>query len=171
MSSMRFSVRLDTSHHGPPHLFKDAVVVADSLTGIHNAMVKCPSLSTGAAYIRVFFLVSSQVKIQRIQIWRGAWRPCSGSSCTYPAVITGVIENISHSTAKCVGTPSHMYHIHALTPAGTSASRFTRISVVVTCKSMWQNMRAYQTVTNNPCPHIDAKLLLVSTQHSFIYNS
>jgi hypothetical protein len=27
---------------------------------------------------------------------------------------------------------------------------------------MWQNMRAYQTVTNNPCAHINAELLLVS---------
>jgi hypothetical protein len=30
MSSMRFNARLDTSHHGPPHPFKDAGVVADS---------------------------------------------------------------------------------------------------------------------------------------------
>jgi hypothetical protein len=37
MSSMRFNARLDTSHHGPPHPCKDAGVVADSLTGIHNA--------------------------------------------------------------------------------------------------------------------------------------
>jgi hypothetical protein len=36
---------------------------------------------------------------------------------------------------------------------------------------MWQNMRAYQTITNNPCPHINAQLLLVSTQYSFSYNS
>jgi hypothetical protein len=41
MPSMRFNARLDTSHHGPPHPFKDAGVVADSLTGIHSAMVKC----------------------------------------------------------------------------------------------------------------------------------
>jgi hypothetical protein len=41
MSSMRFNAPLDTSHHGPPHPFKDAGVVEDSLTGIHNAMVKC----------------------------------------------------------------------------------------------------------------------------------
>jgi hypothetical protein len=34
---------------------------------------------------------------------------------------------------------------------------------------MWQNMRAYhQTITNNPCPHINAQLLLVvSTQYFF----
>jgi hypothetical protein len=37
MASMRFSARLDTSHNGPPHLFKDAGVVAHSLTDIHNA--------------------------------------------------------------------------------------------------------------------------------------
>jgi hypothetical protein len=34
---MRFNARLGTSHHGPQHPFKDAGVVADSLTGIHNA--------------------------------------------------------------------------------------------------------------------------------------
>jgi hypothetical protein len=27
---------------------------------------------------------------------------------------------------------------------------------------MWQNMRAYQTITNNPWAHINADLLLVS---------
>jgi hypothetical protein len=27
---------------------------------------------------------------------------------------------------------------------------------------MWINMRAYQTVINNSCPHINAELLLVS---------
>jgi hypothetical protein len=41
MSSMRFNASLDASHHGPPHPYKDAGVVADSLTGIHNAPVKC----------------------------------------------------------------------------------------------------------------------------------
>jgi hypothetical protein len=38
---MRFNARIDTSHRGPPHLCKDAGVVADSLTGIHSAMMKC----------------------------------------------------------------------------------------------------------------------------------
>jgi hypothetical protein len=37
MSAMRFNARLDTSHHVRPHSFKDVEVVADSLTGIHNA--------------------------------------------------------------------------------------------------------------------------------------
>jgi hypothetical protein len=45
------------------------------------------------------------------------------------------------------------------------------MSVVVACKPMWQNLRAYQPVTNNPCPHINAELLLVSTQYSFSHNS
>jgi hypothetical protein len=44
---MRFSARLDTSHHGPPHPCKDGGVVADTLTGIHSATVvnrtsRCP---------------------------------------------------------------------------------------------------------------------------------
>jgi hypothetical protein len=34
MSSMRFSVRLGTYHHGRPHPFLDAGTVADSLTDI-----------------------------------------------------------------------------------------------------------------------------------------
>jgi hypothetical protein len=38
---MRFRAHLDTSLHGLPHLFEDAEVVSDSLTGIHNTMVKC----------------------------------------------------------------------------------------------------------------------------------
>jgi hypothetical protein len=40
MPSMRFNARLDTSLHGPPHPFKDAGVVADSLTGTYNAVLK-----------------------------------------------------------------------------------------------------------------------------------
>jgi hypothetical protein len=46
MSSMRFNARLDTSHDGPSHPFKDAGVIVDGLTGIRNAMLRC------------FFLVS-----------------------------------------------------------------------------------------------------------------
>jgi hypothetical protein len=45
------------------------------------------------------------------------------------------------------------------------------ISLVGACKQMWQNMRAYQTITNNLCPHINAELLLVSMQYSVSYNS
>jgi hypothetical protein len=41
MSSTSFNVSLNTSHHGPPHPFKDAGVAADNLTGIHNARVMC----------------------------------------------------------------------------------------------------------------------------------
>jgi hypothetical protein len=41
MSSMKFNARLDTSHHGQPHPFKDAEVAADILTGTHIAVVKC----------------------------------------------------------------------------------------------------------------------------------
>jgi hypothetical protein len=85
MSSMRFNARLDTPRHGPPHPFKQAGVVADSLTG------SASSLSTGAAY--TMFLGVPQVKLHTIQIW-GTCRPCSGSSSTYPSVMIGVIENI-----------------------------------------------------------------------------
>jgi hypothetical protein len=40
MFSMKFNARIDRSHLGPLHPFKDAMVFADSLTAIHNAMVK-----------------------------------------------------------------------------------------------------------------------------------
>jgi hypothetical protein len=36
---MRFIARLDMYHPGLSHPFKDAGVVADGLTGTHNAMV------------------------------------------------------------------------------------------------------------------------------------
>jgi hypothetical protein len=51
MSSMRFSARLDRSHHGP---FKDAGVVADVLTGIRNAMVKCLFVDNRVCMRKVF---------------------------------------------------------------------------------------------------------------------
>jgi hypothetical protein len=38
---VRFTACLDMSHCGSVHPFIDAGVVADSVTGIHNAMVKC----------------------------------------------------------------------------------------------------------------------------------
>jgi hypothetical protein len=57
-----------------------------------------------------------------------------------------------------------MCHIHALTVSGTSSSSFGRscereIVIVVSSKLMWQNMWAYQTVTNNPCTYINAELV------------
>jgi hypothetical protein len=41
MSSMRFNMRRDKSHYTLTHAYKDAGVVADILTGIHNKFVKC----------------------------------------------------------------------------------------------------------------------------------
>jgi hypothetical protein len=40
MTFMEPNVPLDTSHHGPPHPCKDAGAIAESLTGMPNAMVK-----------------------------------------------------------------------------------------------------------------------------------
>jgi hypothetical protein len=67
MSSMRFNARIGTSHHGQPHPFKNVGVVADSLTGIHIAMVKCLSV-VDRICIHKGFSVSPRVKIQMIQI-------------------------------------------------------------------------------------------------------
>lgn len=61
-SAMRFNAHLNMTK-GPPHPFKDAVVVADSLTGIHTAMVKCLFTDNRSCTYKSF-LVSPQVKIQ-----------------------------------------------------------------------------------------------------------
>jgi hypothetical protein len=41
MFSMKFNARLDMSYYGSLDPFKDTEVIAENLTGIHNAMVKC----------------------------------------------------------------------------------------------------------------------------------
>jgi hypothetical protein len=106
MSSIQFNACLDMSHHGQPHPFKDAEIVADSLTGNHTVKVKCLFVVNRSCNHKAFkFPPPPHVKIQRIQIW-WIWMPCSGSSSTYSSVMTGVIENVLHSTAK----PCQMYH-------------------------------------------------------------
>jgi hypothetical protein len=60
MFSMRFHALLDTSHHGPPHPFR---VAADSLTGIHNAMVKCLFVVNWSC-IQKGFYIFAQVKFR-----------------------------------------------------------------------------------------------------------
>jgi hypothetical protein len=51
ISSTKFNARLDASLHGQPHPFRDAGAVADCLTGIHNAMLKCLFVVKRALYI------------------------------------------------------------------------------------------------------------------------
>jgi hypothetical protein len=72
--------------------------VANSLTDIHNTMMKFPFVVNGNC-IHKGFCVSPQVKTQRIQV-RWAWRSCSGASCNYPSIMLHVVGNISHSTVK-----------------------------------------------------------------------
>jgi hypothetical protein len=54
MSSMKFNARLDMSHHGPTHPFKEAGLVEDRLTGIHNVMVKCLFVARGSCIPKGF---------------------------------------------------------------------------------------------------------------------
>jgi hypothetical protein len=122
------------------------------------------SLSTGTAHKGSE--VSTQVKIQRIQV-RRAWRPCGGSSSTYPSVMISVTENISHGKAKmCRSTITHVPH------SCSDCQWLWQAHVKgIVCKLTWQSMGTYQTITNNPCPHTDAELLELSTQSSFSRNS
>jgi hypothetical protein len=41
MSYVIINARLKSSHYGQLHPFKDAGLVADSLTGVRNAIVSC----------------------------------------------------------------------------------------------------------------------------------
>jgi hypothetical protein len=70
MSSMICNAGLNTTYHGPTNLFKDAMVDALSLTGIHNLIVKCLFIISRNC-IHKDFQVLPQVKFQRIQIWQG----------------------------------------------------------------------------------------------------
>jgi hypothetical protein len=71
MFSMKFSARLYASRHAQPHPFKDAVVVASSLTSTNNAVVKCLFI-VNRSYIHKGSQVSAQETFQ-IQIWRETW--------------------------------------------------------------------------------------------------
>jgi hypothetical protein len=107
------------------------------------------SLSTGAAYTRVFRC------LRRFQIWRGAWSPCSGSSSTYQLVMIGITNNTSQSTAKiCRSTITHVPHSCSDCQWYIFQSlrqiMWEEISVVVVCKLMRQNMWLYQTITTIP---------------------
>jgi hypothetical protein len=61
MSSMNFNARRDTSHHGPPHPLRDVGALADSVTDVHNVMVKCLFV-VNRSCIRKGFQVSSTGK-------------------------------------------------------------------------------------------------------------
>jgi hypothetical protein len=128
---MRFNARLDASHHGPPHPSKDAGAVADSLTGIHSAMVKCQQELLTQEYLDV-----PTGKTLRIQI-RRAWRPCSGSSSTYPPVM--ILGTSRTARLQCARAPSCMYRIRALTPVVHLPVPLAD-HVVVACKPMWQKI-------------------------------
>jgi hypothetical protein len=122
MPSTKFNELFDTSRHGPPDRFKDAGVVSDSLKGVHNAMAKCLFI-VNRSCIHRRVKVFPHVKIQRIQVWRGAWRPCSGSSSTYPSVMIVLLRTSRTAWLKYAGSPSSMYYFRPLTASVTSSSR------------------------------------------------
>jgi hypothetical protein len=81
-----------------PHSSKDAGVVEDILTGIHNAMVNCFSLSTGAAYTGVLGVPTGKIakdsKLASVEAMQ--------SVLLYlPSVrLGGIVQTMSYSTAK-----------------------------------------------------------------------
>jgi hypothetical protein len=93
MSSMRINARLDTFHHAPPHPFRDGGAVADSLPGIHPAMVKCLFV-VNRSCIHKGFTCPHRYKSRRFKSGEhGGQAVANPSTCT--SVTTGVTENIS----------------------------------------------------------------------------
>jgi hypothetical protein len=110
---MRFYARPNKSRHEPPHLLRNAGLVTDSPTGNRNAMPKC-LLVVYRSCTHEGFELSSQAKIQRIQIWR-AWKPCTGCSSTCPSAMRGFIENIWYNTYKICLSIIIMHNVRDLT--------------------------------------------------------
>jgi hypothetical protein len=52
---MKFNARLNTSHHGPQHPFKDAGVVADSLTVRTSYLIICDSVCNTSVIMSVIY--------------------------------------------------------------------------------------------------------------------
>jgi hypothetical protein len=134
MSCMRLNAHIDTSHHGRPHPFRDVGAVVHSLTGVYNLLVKC------------LFVV--KWSCTQIKIWR-PWRPGIGPSSTYPSVMNDCY--LEHLTQHRRNEPEH--HLERTTLTFWLWYLFQYVfqimqeesSVVVVCKTMWQNMRNYQT--------------------------
>jgi hypothetical protein len=104
------------------HPFIDAGVVADSL--MHpQCYGEVPFHCQQELHIQGLFAFPTGLKFRGFKF--GAWRQCSGSSSTYPSVMIGVIENISHNMAKiCWSTVTHVPHLCSV--SGTSFSSFGR---------------------------------------------
>jgi hypothetical protein len=144
MSSMIFIARLDMSHHGTRHSFKDVGVIAESMRGIHNGM-KC------------FF------NVNRSWIHRGFTSGERGGHAVSPPLPVYEYmghENISHSTTEVWRSIIMLVE--------RSCCRWLRqilqqkVSVAVACKAIWQNMRAYRTSTEDPCHTLMLELLSMS---------
>jgi hypothetical protein len=96
---MKINAPLYTSHHRTPGPFEDAGVAVDSLRGIHSAIInKVPLRCQQELHTQRPLGVLTGINPED-SIWR-AWRPCSGSSSTYPLVMIAVIVDILHRTTK-----------------------------------------------------------------------
>jgi hypothetical protein len=88
MSSMRFNAQIYILYHGPTRRLKNAGVVADILTGIHNATVIFFFWPTGASY-------PSDYKCHHTQKFREFK---SGLKHKRHAVVPPLYLSISHDT-------------------------------------------------------------------------
>jgi hypothetical protein len=120
MSSMRFNARLDTSHHGPPHLFKDAGVVSDSLT------VKCLFVVSRCCVHKGLLGVPTGRNQEDSNLEAVQW-------VLLYLVMLGVAENTWHSRAKmCRSTIMHSFSYNSQ----TNVSRHMLLWTLFFC--MWK---------------------------------
>jgi hypothetical protein len=104
MSYMRFSAGSKHLNHGTPHPLRDAEIVADSLRGIHNVTVKFLFIANRNSIGVSTGTNPEDLNLESVEVIQWA-------SSTYPSVLIGVIENISHSAAKiCRSIIMHVPH-------------------------------------------------------------
>jgi hypothetical protein len=166
MSSIKFNSRLDTSHHGPPH---NARIVTDRQApqcGGEVPLSREQELSTwGILGVPTGKHPedSSQVSVEATQ-WVLLYLSTGHDRCYW-----------EHLAQRGYNVPEHHLAFTTfvlwLPVVHLPVVLAEEISVVVVCMPMWQNLRAYHTITKKVCSHIVAKPLLVSTQSSFSYNS
>jgi hypothetical protein len=90
MSYMKLSARLDTSYQGQLRPFRDGGAVPGSLTGINMRSWSASSLSTSAAYTRVFRCLNTNTSRGLKSGEHGDH--AVGSSLIYPPVMTGKVK-------------------------------------------------------------------------------
>jgi hypothetical protein len=125
--TMSFSVRLDTSHHGPPHPYKDSSQA--STVRWWNVS----SLSTGAAYRRDLGVPTGRNPEDSSQ--------ASVEATQWVLLYLSLGHDRTPRTAqlKCAGAPSCMYSTLSAVTHKLNASGHVLVWAIFSCFGMWNS--------------------------------